>query len=87
MPSPSRLPSVPFPESTPTHPLLVIDYAKLTANDAAESARLFHAATTLGFWYLKNHGVDYEDLFDVGEKSVSQGELGQGQACGREADE
>ncbi|KAJ7130713.1 hypothetical protein C8R46DRAFT_1168777 [Mycena filopes] len=47
-----------FPSDVPTHPLLVIDYQKLLVKDEAEIAKLWSAATTLGFWYLKNHGAD-----------------------------
>jgi len=75
MPSSSRLPSVPFPPSTSTHPLLVVDYSLLalsptTPESKAESEKLFHACTTLGFFYLKNHGLgeSFDSLFDVCEE-------------------
>ncbi|TRM63088.1 hypothetical protein BD626DRAFT_569149 [Schizophyllum amplum] len=58
-----------FPTDVPTHPLLVIDYARIKAGDKAEVDQLWKAATTLGFWYLKNHGVDAEAdaMFKMGE--------------------
>jgi len=75
MPSSSRLPSVPFPSSTSTHPLFVVDYALLTLSpptpeSTAESDKLFRACTTLGFFYLKNHGLGkkFADLLDVVEE-------------------
>ncbi|KAL7410030.1 Clavaminate synthase-like protein [Mrakia frigida] len=75
MPSSSRLPSFPFPPSTSTHPLLVVDYSLLTLSPTtpvskAESDKLFHACTTLGFFYLKNHGLreQFNSLFDVCEE-------------------
>ena len=42
--------AVPFPDNVPTHPLLVIDYELVAANDEPELDRLWKAATTLGFW-------------------------------------
>lgn len=40
----------PFPEDVPTHPLLVVDYALIQAGDETEKAKLWEAATHLGFW-------------------------------------
>jgi hypothetical protein len=40
----------PFPDTVPTHPLLIIDYELVKAGDATECSRLWDAATTLGFW-------------------------------------
>ena len=40
----------PFPENVPTHPLLVVDYQLLKANDQDEISKLWKAATELGFW-------------------------------------
>ena len=51
----SRLPSIPFPDDVPTHPLLVVSYPLLLAHlshptqeTTAESAKLFDACTSLG---------------------------------------
>ena len=40
----------PFPENVSTHPLVVIDYELIKANDAQECDKLWTAATGLGFW-------------------------------------
>lgn len=40
----------PFPDDVPTVPLLVIDYELIKAGDKSELARLWEAATQLGFW-------------------------------------
>ncbi|TBU22681.1 Clavaminate synthase-like protein [Dichomitus squalens] len=62
-----------FPEGVPTHPLLIIDYALLEAGDEGEIDRLWQAATELGFWYLKNHGLDAEvnAMFDLGAQTFA----------------
>ncbi|KAJ7600575.1 hypothetical protein C8J56DRAFT_1010430 [Mycena floridula] len=62
----------PFPENINTHPLLVIDYALIKTGDAGEMDRLWEAATKLGFWYLKNHEVDYEanEMFEMGAETM-----------------
>ncbi|KAI0269389.1 Clavaminate synthase-like protein [Gloeopeniophorella convolvens] len=61
-----------FPDDVPTVPLLVIDYELLKAGDEHEIDRLWQAATQLGFWYLKNHGVEEEAnaMFDVGTEAM-----------------
>ncbi|KAI0766207.1 Clavaminate synthase-like protein [Trametes elegans] len=63
----------PFPENVTTHPLLVIDYELLKARDSNEIATLWKAGTELGFWYLKNHGVDEEvsKMFDTGAETMA----------------
>ncbi|KAJ6468614.1 Clavaminate synthase-like protein [Mycena vitilis] len=63
----------PFPEDVSIHLLLVIDYELIQAGDKHEIERLWTAGTTLGFWYLKNHGVDEEvnGMFEVGVKTVA----------------
>ncbi|KAF7790904.1 hypothetical protein EIP86_001862 [Pleurotus ostreatoroseus] len=70
MPGLNKIP--PFPEDVPTHPLLVIDYQLLKSGDANEINRLWEAATTLGFWYLKNHGADEEvdQMFEMGAETM-----------------
>ncbi|KAJ7626860.1 Clavaminate synthase-like protein [Roridomyces roridus] len=63
----------PFPEDVPTCPLFVIDYELIKARDEREMERLWDAGTTLGFWYLKNHGVSAEvgEMFDFGAETVA----------------
>lgn len=48
MPSRTTFPS--FPDDVPVHPLIVVDYELLKANDEVECERLWKAATELGFW-------------------------------------
>ncbi|KAI0333383.1 Clavaminate synthase-like protein [Cubamyces sp. BRFM 1775] len=71
MPGLTNLP--PFPEDVPTHPLLVVDYELLKIRDKDEIAKLWKAATELGFWYLKNHGADEEvnKMFDMGAETMA----------------
>lgn len=68
MPTSTRMPSVPFPDDIPTAPLRVIDYASLLAHDPVESKKLYQCAVDLGFFYLENHGLDYEPLKDIMEE-------------------
>ncbi|KAF5391868.1 hypothetical protein D9757_001847 [Collybiopsis confluens] len=61
-----------FPSNIPTHPLLVIDYGLLKRGDEREIDTLWNAATSLGFWYLKNHGCDedVEKMFEMGAETL-----------------
>jgi len=63
----------PFPDDVRTHPLLVIDYNLIKAGDKEEEDRLWKAATTIGFWYLSNHGADQEvnDMFEMGAETMA----------------
>ncbi|KAG2358715.1 Clavaminate synthase-like protein [Suillus spraguei] len=63
----------PFPNDVRTHPLMIIDYELIKAGDVEEVNRLWDAATTIGFWYLKNHGADQEasDMFDMGAETMA----------------
>ncbi|GLB43791.1 putative clavaminate synthase-like protein [Lyophyllum shimeji] len=63
----------PFPDDVPTHPLLVIDYELIKSRDQHEIDRLWEAATNLGFWYLKNHGVteEVDGMFDMGAETMA----------------
>ncbi|PBK80045.1 Clavaminate synthase-like protein [Armillaria gallica] len=64
--------SPPFPDEVPTHPLLIIDYQLLQEGDAGETERLWEAARKLGFWYLKNHGIEEEAsrMFNMGQEMM-----------------
>ncbi|KAI0795423.1 Clavaminate synthase-like protein [Abortiporus biennis] len=62
----------PFPDNVPTHPLLVIDYKLIEQGDQKEIDTLWKAATQLGFWYLKNHGVEElaDQMFEMGKETM-----------------
>ncbi|PCH44297.1 Clavaminate synthase-like protein [Wolfiporia cocos MD-104 SS10] len=70
---PGLIAQPPFPEDVPTHPLLVVDYQLIRAKDENEVNKLWNAATQLGFWYLKNHGVDNEvnAMFEMGAETMA----------------
>jgi len=69
---PSLLSEIPpFDDTVKTHPLLVIDYAKIKAHDEAEIDELWKACTSLGFFYLKNHGCDPEPMFNMGAETFA----------------
>ncbi|KAF4592930.1 hypothetical protein EYR38_008636 [Pleurotus pulmonarius] len=71
--SKSAFPTFPaFPDDVPTHPLVIVDYELIKGGDKDEIERLWKAATELGFWYLKNHGVEHEanDMFDMGRETM-----------------
>ncbi|KAF7430927.1 hypothetical protein PC9H_006642 [Pleurotus ostreatus] len=62
----------PFPDDFATHPLVIVDYELIKAGDKDEIEQLWKAATELGFWYLKNHGVEQEanNMFDMGRETM-----------------
>ncbi|KAL8292244.1 hypothetical protein RQP46_001710 [Phenoliferia psychrophenolica] len=70
-PTPVTWPRAPFPSDIATHPILVVDFALVEAGDASEIEKLITAGTTLGFFYLKNHGIDPEPTFGVGETTYA----------------
>lgn len=43
-------PRAPFPDDTPSHALLVVDFLKVQAGDAAEIETLYKACSTIGFF-------------------------------------
>ncbi|KAF5391869.1 hypothetical protein D9757_001846 [Collybiopsis confluens] len=61
-----------FPTNVPTHPLLVVDYELIKKGDEKEINVLWEAATSLGFWYLKDHGCDklVAAMFDMGAETM-----------------
>ncbi|KAF9014303.1 hypothetical protein BDQ17DRAFT_1386729 [Cyathus striatus] len=62
----------PFPSDIPVIDLPVIDYALLMSGDPSEKQKLWEAAVTLGFWYLKGHGVDdlIKSMFSIGKQTM-----------------
>ncbi|GAA6037238.1 hypothetical protein JCM8097_008637 [Rhodosporidiobolus ruineniae] len=73
MPHATDYPRTDFPEDLECHPLLVVDFAKVAAGDQAEVDTLYKACTTIGFFYLKNHGVEEqtEGMFEMGEATFA----------------
>ncbi|EGN93564.1 hypothetical protein SERLA73DRAFT_78448 [Serpula lacrymans var. lacrymans S7.3] len=63
----------PFPDDVPTHPLLIVDYERIKAGDQQEIDIMWKAATTLGFWYLGNHGADTQvtSMFEMGAETMA----------------
>ncbi|EIN05626.1 hypothetical protein PUNSTDRAFT_107326 [Punctularia strigosozonata HHB-11173 SS5] len=61
-----------FQQDAVTHPLLVIDYQRVANGDEQEIDVLWHAATKLGFWYLKVHGAD-DEVDEMFEKARGWG--------------
>ncbi|KAF8154117.1 hypothetical protein B0H34DRAFT_784130 [Crassisporium funariophilum] len=63
----------PFPDNVPVQDLLVVDYKLLKAGDKHEVEVLWKAATTWGFWYLKNHDVEpfVEPMFKMGSETLA----------------
>ncbi|KAG2370232.1 hypothetical protein BDR07DRAFT_1447154 [Suillus spraguei] len=62
-----------FPNDVSTHPLLIIDHELIKAGDVEEVNQLWEATTTIGFWYLKNHGAGQEvsNMFDMGAETMA----------------
>ncbi|KAJ4487536.1 hypothetical protein J3R30DRAFT_3785591 [Lentinula aciculospora] len=62
-----------FPTNIAIQPLIVVDYELIEQGHEKETNLLWKAATSLGFWYLKNHGLEMivEQMFDMGEETVS----------------
>ncbi|PPR01670.1 hypothetical protein CVT24_001499 [Panaeolus cyanescens] len=63
----------PFPDDLPTQDLLVIDWERLEGGDLEEEDRLWEAATTWGFWYLKNYKAEQfiEGMFQMGRETLA----------------
>jgi isopenicillin N synthase-like dioxygenase len=68
-----QYPIVPFSDDVPTHPLLVVDYEAVAAGDKDAIDTLYTACASIGFFYLKNHGVQPEPMFAVSGFKVESG--------------
>lgn len=68
-----KYPRTDFPEDLECHPLLIVDFAKVKAGDEKEIDQLYQACSNLGFFYLKNHGLDdlTEPMFDMGKATFA----------------
>ncbi|KAJ3992789.1 Clavaminate synthase-like protein [Lentinula boryana] len=60
----------PFPEDVPTHPLEVINYKLLLGKDQAEIQKFWTACKTLGFFYLSEHEIQANEIFEIGRHSL-----------------
>lgn len=50
----------PFPSNLPTADIHTVDLSALADGSQEESRKVYEAATGYGFFYLANHGVDYD---------------------------
>ncbi|KAL1954904.1 hypothetical protein VTO42DRAFT_442 [Malbranchea cinnamomea] len=55
----------PFPSDLKTADLITVDFTLLADHDPAEITRLYEAAKTQGFLYLRNHGVEPSFMFEL----------------------
>jgi hypothetical protein len=53
-----RYPIVPFDDSTPTHPLLIVDYQEIVAGKQEAVDTLYKACSELGFFCARLHSPD-----------------------------
>ncbi|KAJ3506211.1 hypothetical protein NLJ89_g6994 [Agrocybe chaxingu] len=63
----------PFSEGLPVQDLLVVDYELLKAGDKSQADILWQAATTLGFWYLRNSPSEpfVEPILEMGRETLA----------------
>ncbi|CAA7262121.1 unnamed protein product [Cyclocybe aegerita] len=63
----------PFPEGLAVQDLLVVDYELLKAGDKSQANILWEAATTLGFWYLRNSPSEpfVEPVLEMGQETLA----------------
>ncbi|KAI5981656.1 hypothetical protein EDC04DRAFT_1956969 [Pisolithus marmoratus] len=62
-----------FPDNVPIHSLSTIDFELLKEGNQAEIDCLWEAATTRGFWYLKNYDAakEVQAMFDLGAETFA----------------
>jgi isopenicillin N synthase-like dioxygenase len=58
----------PFPSDIPVADLHTVDFAELCRGSTIEARKANEAATGCGFFYLDQHGVDYDFMFDLASK-------------------
>jgi isopenicillin N synthase-like dioxygenase len=69
MPSLSSIP--PFPTNVPVAHIHTVDFDALASGDKQQADLVYRAATGYGFFYLKNHHVDYDFMFDLANRVFS----------------
>lgn len=55
----------PFPDDVPTADISTVDFNLLAKGDKSQSETVFNAARGYGFFYIKNHHVDSDFMFDL----------------------
>ncbi|KAM0756384.1 Clavaminate synthase-like protein [Meredithblackwellia eburnea MCA 4105] len=64
-------PPKPFPTDLECHPLLIVDYSEIMNGSKEELDKLYKACTSIGFFYLSNHGIESEPMFEMGEATFA----------------
>ncbi|TKA55488.1 hypothetical protein B0A49_11457 [Cryomyces minteri] len=65
---PSRLSIPPFPDHVPTADITTVDFDFLSRGDQAEARKGQDVARGNGFFYVKNHPVNSDFMFDLANK-------------------
>jgi len=55
----------PFPDDVPTADIWMVDFDQLAKGDPSEAKKVFDACRGYGFFYIKNHHVDSDFMFDL----------------------
>ena len=55
----------PFPDDVPTANIITVDFDLLKQGDQSQAKAVFDAARGYGFFYIKNHHVDSDFMFDL----------------------
>jgi isopenicillin N synthase-like dioxygenase len=55
----------PFPENVPIADISTVDFSVLAADDEASAQAVYDAARGYGFFYVKNHAIDSDFMFDL----------------------
>lgn len=56
-----------FPNDVPTADIATADFSLLAAGDEASAQAVYNAARGYGFFYLNNHSVDSNFMFDLAD--------------------
>ena len=65
MPSRTEHEIPPFPDDVPTANIVTVDFDLLKQGDQSQAKAVFDAARGYGFFYIKNHHVDSDFMFDL----------------------